>query len=71
MDDSGAVVLRYSALFSHFIKKTTRSVVIKNENKKYTEFDKTFQHLCNNSILLQTYIITSAVNYFPRNVIFV
>jgi len=49
------------AIISCFIKKT-RSVAIKDENKKYTTFGKTFQQLHN--ILLQTYIKTFARELF-------
>jgi len=31
----------------YFINKTTRYAAIKNQNKKYTKFSQTFQHLCN------------------------
>jgi len=33
-------------------------------NKKYTKFDKIFQHLRRYNILLQIYKLSAAVNYF-------
>ena len=58
--NGGSHHFRILSIRSILLILSTRFVAIKNENKKYTKFDKISQHLSKYNILLQTYITTFA-----------